>query len=155
MKQDIEKAKETIRQYVRGEAARGELGIAFTEAARWDITDFIEEQLTKGTPVDIKAPHGGTALSFAASGGAKDVIDILLRHGANVNIQDDFQGFSPLIACVAALHNKKIYLSICRKLIEAGADLSLRDKNGLTAFDWAKERGSKDLLKMLEINIKA
>jgi len=152
MSKKREQAKQAIREFINLEVSRGEIGIAFTEAARWGIIDFIEEQLAKGTSVDIKAPHGGTALSFACSGGMIDIVDLLISKGADVNVQDDLQEMSPLITCVAADHKEDIYLSICKKLIDAGANLSLKDKNGLTAFDWARDRKSKTLREILKNN---
>lgn len=132
---------------------QGEIGIAFTEAASFGIKQFIEERLANGTNVDVKTPHGVTALGCAASAGEEKILDILLQHGADVNHLDDWHGGTALIGCVGALHSEKKYLSVCQKLIDAGTDLSLTNKEGKTAYDMAKEyRDSEKLLELLRVD---
>ena len=41
------------------------------------------------------------------------------------------------------------HLATAKRLLEGGADPTLRDKNGTTALDWARERGKSDLVALL------
>ena len=46
----------------------------------------------------------------------------------------------------AAFHG---YLAIATRLLEGGADLTLRDKDGKTALDWARPRGYSEVVALL------
>ena len=41
------------------------------------------------------------------------------------------------------------YLAIATRLLEGGADLTLRDKNGNTALDWARSWGKSEVVALL------
>ena len=41
------------------------------------------------------------------------------------------------------------YLAIATRLLEGGADLTLRDKNGKTALDFAREYGHSEVVALL------
>ena len=41
------------------------------------------------------------------------------------------------------------YLAIATRLLEGGADLTLRDKDGETALDWARSRGESEVVALL------
>ena len=66
-----------------------------------------------------------------------------------MNARDAFQGMTPLLWDLAALHPEKTYLSIVRELLSAGADRTITSNDGKTALDWASERGSQRLLTLL------
>jgi uncharacterized protein len=66
---------------------------------------------------------------------------MLIKHGANVNAQNN-DGISPLINTPTA--------DVARVLIENGADLSLRDKQGKTALEEAKQSGMKEKATAIE-----
>ena len=46
----------------------------------------------------------------------------------------------------AAFHG---YLAIATRLLEGGADLTLRNKNGKTALDWARSFGKSEVVALL------
>ena len=46
----------------------------------------------------------------------------------------------------AALHG---YLAIATRLLEGGADLTLRTKSGETALDWARKYGKSEVVALL------
>ena len=50
-----------------------------------------------------------------------------------------------------ALHNAAYYgrLAIATRLLEGGADLTLRDKDGETALDWARSNGKSEVVALL------
>jgi uncharacterized protein len=63
-----------------------------------------------------------------------DAALMLIKRGANVNAQNN-DGITPLIDTPVE--------DVARVLIENGADLSLRDKQGKTALEVAKQSGMK------------
>jgi hypothetical protein len=63
------------------------------------------------------------------------LIRILARHGANFNVQNSLNGFTPLMSAVNGASIETI-----RAMLDAGADPNLKDYFGLTSLDEAQER---------------
>lgn len=73
-------------------------------------------------------PFPWPALAYAACGGQAEVVRLLLAHGAAVDARDPGGGTALIGACNAA------HLGTARLLLEAGADVSLRNDSGYTAY---------------------
>jgi len=100
------------------------------------LTRLIEEY-----GVDVNGVvEGGwqTLLIGAALEGSTKCIAVLLSHGADVNLAAGYEGgvFSPLHAAVQDGH-----VTVCRQLLEAGADLEFRDEVQYTPLHLAAEKG--------------
>ena len=145
-----EHRKAAIEQLVRRLASEERCGAALGEAARWGRKDLLEELLSSDLDVDSRSESGATPLMLAASGGRTAIVKWLIEQGADVNAQDDVYGNSPLIWCLSARHPARIYMAICRALLDAGASPSERAKDGRTALDWAKEGRPPETLSLLE-----
>ncbi len=128
----------------------GRLPAALSEAARWGEIQLVRQLLEQGVPVDIQDESGGTALMNAASGGQVKIVTLLLERGADVNAMDVEKGYTPLIWCVAGLHKAKVYLAVVKALLAAGADATVAGHDGKTALDFARTRGSEELVRLLE-----
>lgn len=99
----------------------------------------LEMMLETGVPVD--ACHDSTSLlNAAAQNGMTDVMLVLLRRNANVNLADD-EGTTPLMN--AAMTDRPTPV---RLLLKYGADVSLRDKSGRDAASYAR---SEDIVNLL------
>jgi quinoprotein dehydrogenase-associated probable ABC transporter substrate-binding protein len=85
-----------------------------------------------------------TPLMLAASSGAVDIAQLLIKHGANVNAKNA-GGVTPLM--VVAANNAAKVGSL---LLEAGADPALRAEDGRTALMIAKSNNSEAVLKLLQ-----
>jgi ankyrin repeat protein len=142
--------RETVRAMIQSFYDAGQLATALGEAARWGEVDLLTGFLDRGVDVDAKAENGSTALMLAASGGQYKIVQLLLRRGADVNARDDRRHKTALMWCLSALHSERVYLSIVRALIDAGAAVDTCDDDGRTAFDWARQRGSTKLAELLE-----
>ncbi|KAL7674594.1 hypothetical protein ACOME3_000871 [Neoechinorhynchus agilis] len=98
---------------------------------------------------DIHTNHrndrGGTPLHFAAAAIVDDpeCVDILVSHGAKVNVTD-MRNNTPTM--VAAFFSKPKILAY---LIKAGADLNVQNDEGKTAYEIAKERDFREVLDII------
>lgn len=88
---------------------------------------------------------GNTALHYAAECGSYDMVKILAEdHKAKVNVQDK----TKQTPCHIAAYNGD--LDVVETLVEAGADLALKDEDGVTILEYAKEEGHKDIVRFLK-----
>ena len=86
---------------------------------------------------------GWTALHYAASGGHVQVIDFLLEHSAYIDAESP-NGTTPLM--MAAMYGSPESVKL---LIQAGADLNVKNTVGMTALDFAvrgKRQNAKELI---------
>ena len=85
------------------------------------------------------------ATALLAFEGATPPIQILLDHGANLNMKSD-RGFTPLMMAAGGdAHD----LELIRLLVQKGADLNARDQNGRTVLDWALTWGETEVSRLL------
>jgi ankyrin repeat protein len=85
-----------------------------------------------------------TVLMRAASAGDLETVRRLANDGVEVNGQSP-NGTTPLMAAV-----KNGHAETALELVELGADLGLADTDGMTAIEWAKQKGQVMIVKALE-----
>jgi tetratricopeptide (TPR) repeat protein len=85
-----------------------------------------------------------SALMMAACQGHVKVVDLLLGHNAQVNLQDTF-GFSSLMFAAERGHT-----DVAKLLIEKGANLDLLSQESMTAIDYAKRHSHCEIVNLLE-----
>ncbi len=124
---------------------------AWEDAIKRGDDQIVLELLGRGTDVDARDRYGQTALMLAAHAGHREVVEILIRHRANLNLTAKY-GLSALMLALVAGHE-----DVAHVLAKAGADLSLRGTGapgfaGKTAYDLAMERGMLELSVELEPN---
>ena len=89
--------------------------------------------LDKGAKIDQKNFYTELSpLMMAVDNGSMDMVELLITRKANLNLQDE-RGRSALMHATAARQPK-----IAERLTQAGADTTLKDKQGRTADDLAK-----------------
>ncbi|WP_169809534.1 M56 family metallopeptidase [Terrimicrobium sacchariphilum] len=135
------------------------------EKAFWSqAVALMEPRYPKAEPVDAS---GDTALTMASTCGNFLPVHPLLRRGANINHQRP-DGMTPLmIAIVTKPKNARrdmvtsydpktgekkqssIAANYVGSLLEVGADVTLRNREGKTALDLARERNDDEIVALL------
>lgn len=125
------------------------------EAARDGEIDRLSELIDAGE--DVNQPWGSfSPLASAASNGQEAAVEILIKHGADVNVRDEF-GRTLLHHSV---HSEKENAYITEKLLEGGVDIDARDNYGNTALLFATRNPSPEGFMLLlehgaDVNIAA
>jgi hypothetical protein len=83
-----------------------------------------------GADVNASNGHGQYPLHFACNRGCKKIVQILIRHGANVNVVTYNEGFTPLHLAIAGVQDEIVDL-----LLENGADPNMKDYMGRSCWE--------------------
>ncbi len=108
----------------------------------------VRKSLKDGADVNSTLDYNKTILIYSAIHRYKDILRYLITKGADVNRSTD-------IARKTALHWMCIHNDFyeVRRLVEAGADVNVRDAYGVTPLDYAKLpkiNGNKLVITFLE-----
>ncbi|KAM4522785.1 kinase D-interacting substrate of 220 kDa B isoform 1-T2 [Odontesthes bonariensis] len=125
--------------------------IKMTTLAIQNLFSYVEEEnlaalkahLDRFKEVDGRSDNGQTPLMLAAEQGSLEIIQELLRRGANVNL-DDVDCWSALI-CAA----KEGHVDVVKELLESSAYIEHRDMGGWTALMWAAYKGRVEVTQLL------
>lgn len=108
----------------------------------------VKKIIARGTDVNAKMAEGWTPLTAAAYHGRLEIVQILIRSGADVNGRKDSplngDGRTPLMVATGRGH-----IDIVKFLLETGADVELKDRGGKTAAMFAARAGRKEILDVL------
>ena len=97
---------------------------------------LVEEQLWQGANPNSADAAGRTALMYAGINGQTRIMKMLIEKGARVHaVAPGFEGTTPLIAAVIFGDPEAV-----RLLLNYGADVYHRDRNGRSALSWATQR---------------
>lgn len=113
---------------------------------RKDIVDFLIE---KGADLNIKNFKNETTLMLASYQGYDDIVKLCIQNGIDVNEQELFDKETALILACKAYYNNENYVIIVKMLLEAGADITLKDKFDLCALKIALYRDNIDIINIL------
>ena len=125
-------------------------GATLLHKAAWgDMPSIACELLDKhGVDIECKDNFGRTAVHIAAYQGSYKMLKYLLgEKKANVNAIDH-DGRTPLFSGAYDGNNR-----VLKILCECGADLSVKDKNGMTALDFAFSKNEFETVKFLKKTI--
>ena len=104
--------------------------ISIHEAAETGNIDVVKQHLAAGTDVNAKDEDGYTPLHFAVANDDKELAELLIAAGADMNAKTDMFEETPLHVAVV-LGNKEIV----ELLIAKGADVNSMNENGQTPLD--------------------
>ena len=142
------------------------------EAAATGNIEAVKQHLAAGWDVDAEDNYKSTPLQFAAQGGHKKIVELLIAEGADVNANED--GSSPLhiaanreiaellIANGAEVNAKKGFgitplhsalfvkrKEIAKLLIAKGADVNTKSEEGATPLHLAATSGHNEIVELL------
>jgi ankyrin repeat protein len=121
-----------------------ELGVAINQGN----VERVKKVIARGTDVNAKMSEGWTPLTNAAYHGHLEIVQILIRSGADINGRKDSplngDGRTPLMIASGRGH-----IDIVKFLLENGADTELKDRGGKTAAMFAANAGRKEILNIL------
>lgn len=106
--------------------------------------EVAERLLQAGAAVDAQDKGGYTAMMLAASNNHAQVLDLLLGRGAAVDHQEATKGWTALIWAAKLGHATAV-----ESLLRQGADATLKDFDGKTAGDWARDEGHSAVLDLI------
>ncbi len=105
----------------------------------------IRRLIIEGADLDVKNKFGATPLHMAAQSGLADLVGILIRAHANLNISTDRFGVTPLYLAAQNGHSKVVSL-----LIDAGANVNLSSsRDGVTPVWIASQEDRPEVVKLL------
>ncbi|XP_073934177.1 fibronectin type 3 and ankyrin repeat domains protein 1 isoform X1 [Castor canadensis] len=111
-------------------------------AGHLDVVKYLRRH---GASWEARDLGGCTALHWAADGGHCPVIEWMIKDGCEVDVMDTGCGWTPLMRVSAVSGNQKVALL----LIEAGADVNVKDKDGKTPLMVAVLNNHEQLVQLL------
>lgn len=120
-----------------------------TIAAVANDPDMVELALRLGNRPDlVTSVYDGTALIAAAHLGHQEVVRRLIAGGAPLDHVNNL-GWTALIEAVVLGDGGSDHVETVRALVEAGADRTIADRDGVTPLQHAEARGYEKVAKIL------
>jgi ankyrin repeat protein len=110
--------------------------------------ELLKKTLKAGADVHATDSYNGTGLIRAADRGYVEIIEELLKTDIRVNHINKL-GWTALLEAIILGDGGKRHTELARLLVEAGADVNLPDKDGVTPLAHAKSKKFPDIIKIL------
>jgi ankyrin repeat protein len=128
-----------------GTASAGDIEALYKAAGDGDAKQ-VSALIKGGVDVNGRTGSESFALNNAAVENEVEVIRILLDSGADPNVQNG-QGDTPLICATKYAGGKAATVKL---LVGAGTDQAIKDDDGKTALDYAKEKDQQEAIALLQ-----
>jgi ankyrin repeat protein len=102
-----------------------------------------------GNSANVTSIYDGTALIAASHLGHVEVVAALIEAKAPLDHINNL-GWTALLESVILGDGGPRHVATARALVEAGADISIADRQGRTPLDHARQRGYADMITLLE-----
>ena len=121
-----------------------------TIAAVADDLEVLDMALRMGASAgNVTSPYDGTALIAAAHLGHHEVVKMLIDAGAPLDHINNLH-WTALMESVVLGDGGADHIMTARHLLEAGADKSLADRDGITPYQHAVDRGYSEMANLLK-----
>ncbi|MEC9330965.1 MAG: ankyrin repeat domain-containing protein [Verrucomicrobiota bacterium] len=108
----------------------------------------VKKAIDEGADVNAKVGGGKTPLHGAASNGFKEIAELLITNGADVNAKDDYSERTPLFDAI----NWKGHTEIANLLINKGANVNAKDEMQQTPLYKSIRFGNAEIAELLIAN---
>lgn len=112
------------------------------------LNDILRLTLNHGADLKSTNRYGGTALIPAAERGHVETVQLLIDAGVDVNHLNRLH-WTALLEAVILGDGGPRHVEIVRRLLAAGADRQIADKDGVTALEHARQRGYQEMVALL------
>lgn len=139
---DIETAKSLIDKGADVNIQDFKSDSAYLYAGAEGRTEILEYML-QYSYIDVSVVNrfgGNTLIPAAEKGHLKNVKLLVSDDRIDIDFQNNF-GYTALIEAVALTNGEEVFQEIVKVLIDNGADINLKDNSGLTAIDYARNKG--------------
>jgi len=112
---------------------------------------LVEALIDRGADINyagVGVGPGETALHGAIAEKHRDIAELLIKKGANVNARNSRSARTPLHFLAASLDDRKL----AELMIKHGADVNARDKNSQTPLSFATKAGNDQVAEVLRQN---
>ncbi|GAB2527931.1 ankyrin repeat domain-containing protein [Rufibacter soli] len=122
----------------------------FLYAGASGYTELVKLYLEHGARFDIFNRYNGSALIPACERGHLPVVKLLANTPGFPIDHVNRLGWTALMEAVVLGNGSSTYVKVVQTLVEAGCDVSIPDKEGITALQHAKDRGFTKIAQVLE-----
>ena len=133
--------------FYAGQAKQTQSVTPLMRAAQLGKTSTAKFLLANKADPNLRNKKGDTALMTAVS--SADLMRLLLESGANPNLANE-EGFTALMAVVSGASYDKTKPEKVRLLLEKGAKIDAKDKNGRSALDIARSYNDTQTVNLLQ-----
>lgn len=126
----------------------------FLYAGAEGMLDIVKVSLEHGADFTVYNRYGGTALIPAAEKGHLDVVKLLAFTPDYPIDHVNRLGWTALMEAVVLGDGGSTQTEIVKTLLEAGADATIPDKNGVSALSHAQQRGFNEIVTLLQAHTK-
>jgi ankyrin repeat protein len=123
-----------------------ELGFALGFSAANGDLEKCKAFLDEGAEVNAMWA-GQTPLMVSSQRGHTEIVQLLLKKGADPNLQDPMRGKTALMLAVEATSPKP---ELVKALLDGGAKPDLKDKQGNTPLAVASKKDQKEIVRLLQ-----
>lgn len=125
------------------------LNSPFLYAAASGYVQILNTCLSNGADFNIYNRYGGSALIPAAERGHLEVVKILTKIPDYPIDHFNHLGWTALLEAIILADTGETQLEIVKVLVEAGSDVNIADKDGVTPLQHAKNRSMDEIAKIL------
>jgi ankyrin repeat protein len=113
------------------------------------FTELLKKTLEAGADVHCTDSYNGTGLIRAADRGHVEIIRELLKTDIRINHINRI-GWTALLEAIILGDGGERHTEVVRLLVDAGADVNLPDKDGVSPLAHAKSRNFINIIKIME-----